>query len=141
MEEAQGGAAMGATKEAVAAVAKARGGTNGWRGNRTSCWSCWQKVLVVVLVWLVVPAEAAGAAQAAGGVAAAAVGASGVLNFCVVLENDTTGDLQVPSKGPGVIRIMSTNLRRVKRDQTGQDMSKVVWEQTMRAVEDATVDI
>ena len=36
---------------------------------------------------------------------------------------------------------MSTNLRRVKRDETGQDMSKVVWEQTMRAVEDAAVDI
>ena len=50
-------------------------------------------------------------------------------------------DLQILSKGPGVIRIVSTNLRRVKRDQTGQDMSKVVWEQTMRAVEDAAVDI
>ena len=36
---------------------------------------------------------------------------------------------------------MSTNLRRVKRDQTGQDTSKVVWKQTMRAVEDAAVDI
>ena len=41
VEEAQGGAAVGATKEAVAAAAKARGGTNGWGGNRTSCWSCW----------------------------------------------------------------------------------------------------
>ena len=40
VEEAQGGAAVGATKEAVAAAAKARGGTNGWGGNRTSCWSC-----------------------------------------------------------------------------------------------------
>ena len=99
----------------------------------------------MVLVWLVVPAEAAGAAQAAGGVAAeaaaVAVGVNGVLNFWAGMEDDTAGDLQVLSKGPGVIRIMSTNLRRVKRDQTGQDMSKVVWEQTMRAVEDATVDI
>ena len=44
-------------------------------------------------------------------------------------------------QGLGVIRIMSTNLRRVKRDGTGQDMSKVVWKETMRAVEDAAMDI
>ena len=73
--------------------------------------------------------------------AAAAVGANEVLNYLAGLEDDTAGDLKVLSKGPGIIRIMSTNLRRVKRDQTGQDMSKVVWEQTMRAVEDAAVDI
>ena len=96
-------------------------------------------------MWLVVPAEAAGAAQAAEGVAAAAaaaaVGANGVLNFLAGLEDDTAGDLQILIKGSGGIRIMSTNPRRMKRDQTGQDMSKVVWEQTMRAVEDAAVDI
>ena len=39
VEEAHGGAAVGATKEAMAAAAKAGGGTNGWGGNRTSCWS------------------------------------------------------------------------------------------------------
>ena len=102
-------------------------------------------MLLVLLVWLVVPAEVAGAAQAAGGVAAAvaaaAAGASTVLDYWAVMEDDTAGDLKVLSKGWGVIRIMSTNLRRVKRDETGQDMSKVVWEQTMRAVEDAAVDI
>ena len=94
---------------------------------------------------MVVPAEAAGTAQAAGGVAAAvaaaAAGASTVLNYWAVMGDDTAGDLEVLSKGWGVIRIMSTNLRRVKRDETGQDMSKVVWGQTMRAVEDAAVDI
>ena len=79
-----------------------------------------------------VPTEAAGAAEAAGGVAvaaaAAAVGVNEVLDFWAGLEDDTTGDLQVLSKGPGVIRIMPTNPRRVKRDQIGQDTSKVVWE-------------
>ena len=101
--------------------------------------------MLVLLVWLVVPAEAAGAAQAAGGAVAAAaaatVAASTVLNYWAVMEGDTAGDLEVLNKGCGVIRIMSTNLRRVKRDGTGQDMSKVVWKETMRAVEDAAVDI
>ena len=36
---------------------------------------------------------------------------------------------------------MSTNLRRVKRDGTGQDVSEVVWKETTRAGEDGTVDI
>ena len=45
MEEAHGGVAVGAVKEAAAAIAKVRAGTNGWGGNMTSCWSCWQKVL------------------------------------------------------------------------------------------------
>ena len=125
--------------------AKARGGTNGWGGNMTSCWSCWQRVLMVLLMWLVVPAEAASAAKAAGGVAAAAtaaaVGAKEVPNFWAGLEDDTARDLQVLSKGPGIIRIMSTNLGRVKRNQIGHDMSKLVRKQTMRAVEDAAIDI
>ena len=99
----------------------------------------------MLLMWLVVPAEAAGAAQAAGGavaaVAAATAAASTILNYWAGMEEGTAGDLEVLSKGWGVIRIMSTNLRRVKRDETGQDMSKVVWGQTMRAVEDAAVDI
>ena len=56
-------------------------------------------------------------------------------------EDDTAGDLEVLSKGEGVLRIMSTNLRRVKRDDTGLDMSKVVWNQTVKAVDDAAVDI
>ena len=97
------------------------------------------------MVWLVVPAQATGAAQAAGGVAAAAAAAAGgagrVLNYWAVTEDDTAGDLEVLNKGLGVIRTMSTNLRRVKRDGAGQDMSEVVWKETMRAVEDAAVDI
>ena len=101
--------------------------------------------MLVLLAWLVVPAEAAGAAQAAGGAVAAAAAATAaantVLNYWAVMEGDTAGDLEVLNKGCGVIRIMSTNLRRVKRDETGQDMSKVVWKETMRAVEDAAVDI
>ena len=36
---------------------------------------------------------------------------------------------------------MPTNLRRVKRDEAGQNMSNVVWVQTMRPEEDAAVDI
>ena len=63
------------------------------------------------------------------------------LNYWALVEDDTAGDLKVLGKGVGVIRIMSTNLRRVKRDETGSDMSKVVWEQTMKAVEDAAVDV
>ena len=101
--------------------------------------------MLVLLAWLVVPAEAAGAAQAAGGAVAAAAAAtaaaSTILNYWAVVEGDTAGDLEVLNKGGGVIRIMTTNLRRVKRDGTGQDMSKVVWKETMRAVEDAAVDI
>ena len=84
----------------------------------------------MLLLWLVVPTEAAGAVQSAGGVAAAttaaAVGANEVLNYSAGLEDDTAGDLKVLSKKPGIVRIMSTNLRRVNRNQTGQDLSKVV---------------
>ena len=102
-------------------------------------------MLLVLLVWLVVPAEAAGVAQAAGGAVAAAAAAtaaaSTILNYWAAMEGDTAGDLEVLNKGCGVIRIMSSNLRRVKRDETGQDMSKVVFGQTTRAVEDAAVDI
>jgi hypothetical protein len=129
----------------AAPLAEPRGRTAGWGGNRTSRWRWWQRVLLVMLVWLVVPAEAAGAAQAAGGAVAAAAAATAaantVLNYWAVTEGDTAGDLEVLNKGCGVIRIMSTNLRRVKRDETGQDMSKVVWKETTRAVEDAAVDI
>ena len=82
----------------------------------------------MLLVWLVVPVEAAGAARAAGGMAAtlaAAAGASTVLGYWAGVEANTAGGLGVLSKGGGVARIMSTNLRRVKRDGIGQDMPKV----------------
>ena len=141
LEEVQGGAAGGVVQVAATPLARARGGTNGLGGSRTSGWSWRQKVLLVLLVGMVVPVEAAAAAQAVGGaaaaVAAAAAAASTVVNYWALLEDDTVGDLQVLCKEAGTIRIMSTNLRRVKRDATGQDMSKVVWEQTMRAVDDA----
>ena len=90
----------------------------------------------MLLVWLVVPAEAAGAAQAAGGVAAvvaaAAAGASTVLNYWAAMEDETTGDLKVLTKGKGIMRIMTTNLRRVKREQgDGNEMSERVWNDTL----------
>ena len=145
MEEPQGEIEGGAAPEAAAPLAKVRGGTNGWGGNTISCWKWWQRMMLVLLVWLVVPIEAAGAAQAAGGmaatVAAAAAGASTVLNYWAGMGDDTVGDLDVLGMGEGVVRIMSTNLRRVKGARIGQDMSKVVWEQTMRAVEDVAVDV
>ena len=98
-----------------------------------------------MLVWMVVPVETTAAAKAAKGtvaaVAAAAAAASTVLNYWALAEDDTAGVLEVLSKGEGVLRIMSTNLRRVKRDDTGLDMSKVVCDQTMKVVDDAAVDI
>ena len=101
-------------------------------GSRASGWRWWRKVLLVLLVWMVVPVEATAAAGAAGGavaaVATAATAANMALNYWALAEDDTVGDLKVLSKGVGVIRIMSTNLRRVRRDRTGLDMSKVMWE-------------
>ena len=102
--------------------------------------------MVILLGWVVVPVEAArvaGAVEGAAAVAAVTAGATatGALNFWAGREDDTVGDLDVVGKGEGVMRIMSTNLRRVKRDETGQDMAKVVWQETMRAVEDAGVDV
>ena len=57
--------------------------------------------------------------------AAAAAAASTVLNYWALAEDDTAGDLEVLSKEEGVLRIMSTNLRRVKRDDTGLDLSLI----------------
>jgi len=146
-EELQGAAAEGAALEVVAApVIKARGGARGWSGDRVSCWRWWQRVLLVLLVWLVVPAEAAGAAQAAWGVAAAAAAAaaaaSTVLNYWAAMWDETTGDLKVLAKGKGIMRIMSTNLRRVNREQgDGNEMAERVWNDTLQAVEDVGVDV
>ena len=107
---------------------------DGGRGCYWCCWCGWwcQQRRLVLLRQLEGAVAAAAAATAA---------ASTILNYWAVLEGDTAGDLEVLNKGCGVIRIMSTNLRRVKRDETGQDMSKVVFGQTTRAVEDAAVDI
>ena len=106
LEQARGEEAGAAALVEAAPLAGSRGGTGGWGGNRASGWSRWQRVLLVLLVWLVVPVEAAGAAQAAGGVAAAAAAAaaaaSTLLNYWAGTGDDTTGDLEVMSKGWGV---------------------------------------
>jgi hypothetical protein len=145
LEGEQGEAGGGVTQVAATPPPRTGGGANGLGSSRASGWRRWRKVLLLLLVWMVVPVEATVAAGAAGGavtaVATAAAAANMALNYWALVEDDTAGDLKVLSKGAGVVRIMSTNLRRVKRDETGLDMSKVVWEETMRAVEDAAVDI
>jgi hypothetical protein len=58
------------------------------------------------------------------------------------MEDETAGDIKVLSKGKGVMRLMSTNLRRVKREQgDGDEMAERVWTDTLQAVEDAGVDV
>ena len=91
------------------------------------------------------PAEATtGGASVLGGAAAAAAaaGLGAAVNYWATMEEETTGDLRMLTKGKGVIRIMSTNLRRVKREQgANNEMSERVWNGTLQAVEDAGVDI
>ena len=145
LEGERGEAGGGVTQVAATPPSRTGGGANGLGDSRASGWRWWRKVLLVLLVWMVVPVEATAAARAAGGavaaVATAAAAANMALNYWALVEDDTAGDLKVLGKGEGAIRIMSTNLRRVKRDETGLDMSKVVWEQTLKAVEDAAVDV
>ena len=69
VEGAQGEAAVGATKEAVTAVAKARGGTNGWGGQ--------QDLLLELLA-----EGAGGAGGAAGGASAGSRCCSGGVMTC-----------------------------------------------------------
>ena len=55
-----------------------------------------------MLLWLVVPAEATtGGATALGGaaVAAAAAGVGAAVNYWATMEDETTGDLKVLTKG------------------------------------------
>ena len=158
-------AAMWVNEDEGGGWCRGAAGSSGWRcsigGNNTNNrdegrnqrpeWQQGVQLVVVTegvqleVVWLVVPVEAVSNAQTVGGMVAAAtsaaVGASTVLNYWTGLEDSTVGDLEVLSKGKGVIRIVSTNLRRAKRDESVQDMSKVVWEQTVRAMEDVAVDI
>ena len=57
------------------------------------------------------------------------------------MEDETTGDLRVLTKGKGVMRLMSTNLRRIKREQgDGNEMAERVWDDTRQAVEGAGGD-
>ena len=62
-------------------------------------------------------------------------------NYWEGVEEETVGDLKVLEKERGTLRIMATNLRRVKREQGTQEMAKLVWERTLCAVADASVDI
>ena len=113
--------------------------------SRGACWRRGHKVLVVMLLWMVVPIEAAtgGATILVGtAVAAAAAGVGAAVNYWAAMEDETTGDLKVLSKGRGILRLMSTNLRRVKREQgDGNEMAERVWIDTLKAVEDAGVDV
>ena len=102
-------------------------------------------MLGVVLLWLVVPSEAAsgGATALAGAaMAATAAGVGAAVNYWAAMEDETAGDVKVLSKGKGIMRLMSTNLRRVKREQgDGNEMAERVWIDTLKAVEDAGVDV
>ena len=112
-----------------------------------ACWRRGQKVLVVLLIWLVAPTEATtGGATTLGGAAVAAAPAGlalgAAVNYWAAMEEETTGDLRVLTKGKGVARMMSTNLRRVKREQgANNEMSESVWNDTLQAVEDVGVNI
>ena len=109
------------------------------------CWRRGYRVLGVVLMWLVVPAEAASggvSALAGAALAATAAGVGAAVNYWAAMEDETAGDIKVLSKGKGIMRLMSTNLRRVKREQgDGDEMSERVWIDTLQAVEDAGVDV
>ena len=94
---------------------------------------------------MVVPVEAAsGGATALAGVAmaATAVGMGAAVNCWAAMEDETAGDIEVLSKGMGAMRLMSTNLRRVKREQEdGNEMVERVWIDTLKAVKDDGVDV
>ena len=98
-----------------------------------------------MLLWPVVPTEASpgGATTLAGAaLAATAAGVGAAVNYWAAMENETTGDLRALSKGRGNLRLMSTNLKRVKREQgDGNEMAERVWTDTLRAVEDAGIDV
>ena len=101
---------------------------------------------MVLLLSMITPVEAAGTSAAATVVAGAATsvvaaGAERVLNYWEEVEEETAGDLRVKEKETGTLRSMATNLRRVKREQGTQEMAKVVWERTLAAVTDASVDV
>ena len=67
---------------------------------------------------------------------------SDLLHSDSTVLDETAGDIKVLSKGKGIMRLMSTNLRRVKREQgDGDEMAERVWTDTLQAVEDAGVDV
>jgi hypothetical protein len=74
--------------------------------------------------------------------AATAAGVGAAMNYWAAMEDETAGDIRVLSKGKGIMRLMSTNLRRVKREQgDGNEMAERVWIDTLKAVGDAGVDV
>ena len=108
------------------------------------CWCRGHKVLGVMLLWLVVPVEASpgGATTLAGAaVAATAAGVGAAVNYWAAIEDETTGDFKVLTKVKGTLRLMPTNLMRVKRKQgDGNEMAERVWIDTLKAVAEAGVD-
>ena len=92
------------------------------------------RLLLLVLLLLVTPVEAVDDGAAVAGAAAAGLLAAGVkeaVNFWEGVEEDTAGDLRVLEKQRGTLRIMATNLRRVKRERGTQDMAESVWRSTL----------
>ena len=82
----------------------------------------WTQSAGAVLLWLVVPTEAAsgGATTLAGAaVAATAAGVGAAANYWAATEDETAWSINVLSKGKGIMRLVSSNLRRVKRQQAG----------------------
>ena len=64
------------------------------------------------------------------------------MNYWTAMEDEAAGDIKVLSRGNGIMRPRSTNLRRVKREQgDGDEMAERVWTDTLQAVEDAGVDV
>jgi hypothetical protein len=106
-------------------------------------WGCNRWWVAVMLLMLVQPVEATGTAiQAAGVAGAVALTAASVAGcYWERTQGEVVGDLKLGGKQEGTMRIMATNLRRVKREKQGQSMTAATWEQTQRAVEDAKVDM
>ena len=58
------------------------------------------------------------------------------VNYWAAMEDETAGNIKALSKGKGIMRPMSTNLRRMKREQgDGNEMAERVWIYTLKAVE------
>ena len=68
-----------------------------------------------------VPAEATsgGATTPAGAVTATAAGVGAAVNYWAAMKDEAAGNIKVLSKGKGIMRLMSTNLRRVKMEKGG----------------------
>ena len=86
------------------------------------------------------PGGATALARAAVATTVAGVGAA--MTYWATMEDETTGDFKVLTEGKGTLRLMSTNLRRVKGEQSdGNEMAERVWIDTLKAVEEAGFDV